>query len=283
MQRIDENTYIDDTLVTCAEYQLFIDEMREQGKYYQPDHWTSYQFPKGQAHEPIFGVRYSDAEKFCNWLTQRENGEWRFRLPIQKEADSICVKYLAKNPFGYWIGKNNFQFAWVVHVPVNPSEIAFAPNIVPDYAYERAPTFDIDLTIRSAENFSSILLNFYHATKENNEGDNHHYKNILRDWNLIGEIHRTFISFRNYEMRNISNDEFDRNLDRNLELVREVVLSRYLHFTRADEIEVKWGHDLKMCLDLALEIYTYIFTLRERIAGRSPAFEGIRLVKERIR
>ena len=28
MQRIDENTYIDDTLVTCAEYQLFIDEMR---------------------------------------------------------------------------------------------------------------------------------------------------------------------------------------------------------------------------------------------------------------
>ena len=25
--RIDEKTYIDDTLVTCAEYQLFIDEM----------------------------------------------------------------------------------------------------------------------------------------------------------------------------------------------------------------------------------------------------------------
>lgn len=27
MQRIDENTFIDDTLVTCVEYQLIIDEM----------------------------------------------------------------------------------------------------------------------------------------------------------------------------------------------------------------------------------------------------------------
>jgi hypothetical protein len=58
-QRIDENIYIDDTLVTCVEYQLFVDEMREQGKYYQPDHWTSYQFPKGLARESILGVRRS--------------------------------------------------------------------------------------------------------------------------------------------------------------------------------------------------------------------------------
>ncbi len=33
----------------------------------------------------------------------------------------------------------------------------------------------------------------------------------------------------------------------------------------------------------ALDLYLEVFTLRERIAGRSPAFEGIRLVKERIR
>jgi hypothetical protein len=56
-QRIDENTYIDDTLVTCAEYQLFVDEMREEGKYSQPDHWISYQFPGGKAKEPILGLR----------------------------------------------------------------------------------------------------------------------------------------------------------------------------------------------------------------------------------
>ena len=72
-QSIDENTYIDDTLVTCPEYQLFIDEMREQGKYYQPDHWTSYLFLKGHAREPISGMRKSDALAFCNWLTKRSS------------------------------------------------------------------------------------------------------------------------------------------------------------------------------------------------------------------
>ena len=33
----------------------------------------------------------------------------------------------------------------------------------------------------------------------------------------------------------------------------------------------------------ALNAYIDILTLKERIAGRSPAFEGIRLVKERVR
>src|SRR5512139_314318 len=86
MQRIDENTYIDDTLVTCAEYQLFIDEMREQGKYYQPDHWTSYQFLEGKAREPILGMRPSDAVAFCEWLTDHQNGEWNYRIPSSREG-----------------------------------------------------------------------------------------------------------------------------------------------------------------------------------------------------
>ena len=85
-QRIDENTYIDDTLVTCAEYQLFIDEMREQGKYYQPDHWISYQFQEGTGREPILGARHADAIAFCDWLTIRDRMGWRYRLPSMSEA-----------------------------------------------------------------------------------------------------------------------------------------------------------------------------------------------------
>jgi hypothetical protein len=99
MQRIDENTYIDDSLVTCAEYQLFIDELREQGKYYQPDHWTSYQFPKGRAREPILGVRYSDAIAFCEWLTNRGDTDWEYRLPTEKEAQKHLLK---RSEHKYW-------------------------------------------------------------------------------------------------------------------------------------------------------------------------------------
>ena len=66
-QRIDETTYIDDTLVTCAEYQLFIDEMREQHKYFFPDHWILPRFSDGRGMYPILGVRFSDACEFCKW------------------------------------------------------------------------------------------------------------------------------------------------------------------------------------------------------------------------
>lgn len=114
-QRIDEYTYIDDSLVTCAEYQLFIDEMREQGKYYQPDHWTSYQFPKGQAQAPILGVRYSDAVAFCDWLTQREGQELNYRLPISIEAKKTKL-VLDRHPGSicYWIinQENKDRFIW---------------------------------------------------------------------------------------------------------------------------------------------------------------------------
>jgi len=32
-----------------------------------------------------------------------------------------------------------------------------------------------------------------------------------------------------------------------------------------------------------LDLFIDIYTLQERIAGRSPVFEGIRIVKERVR
>ena len=115
-QRIDENTYIDDSLVTCAEYQLFIDEMREQGKFYQPDHWNSYQLPDGYAKEPILGVRHSDALAFCKWLTKREDREWQYRIPTTAEADEHPFR-LNRGiiPHGYWIAGTDDQsrFTWV--------------------------------------------------------------------------------------------------------------------------------------------------------------------------
>ncbi len=55
--RINENKSIDTSYISCAEYQLFIDEQRQQNKYYQPDHWLNSRFSDGMAHNPIFGIR----------------------------------------------------------------------------------------------------------------------------------------------------------------------------------------------------------------------------------
>jgi energy-coupling factor transporter ATP-binding protein EcfA2 len=79
---------IDLEYVTCAEYQLFIDEMRQQGRYHQPDHWINVVFPSGQGNAPICGVRAEDAEAFCDWLTRRQGGNTRYCLPTPEEAQA---------------------------------------------------------------------------------------------------------------------------------------------------------------------------------------------------
>jgi hypothetical protein len=115
MYRIDEGTYIDTSLLTCAEYQLFIDEMREHGKNFQPDHWISYQYPEGHANYPIFGVRSSDAIAFLKWLTQRDERERYYRLPKVKEANEFPLAPIEVVPSGYWaLSSDNMpEFIWI--------------------------------------------------------------------------------------------------------------------------------------------------------------------------
>lgn len=81
MIHLHGETYVDTSLITCAEYQVFLDEQRARGRCLQPDHWTSYHFLSGQGNEPVLGVRPSDAETFCLWITERQPGPWQYRLP----------------------------------------------------------------------------------------------------------------------------------------------------------------------------------------------------------
>ncbi len=244
MQRIDENTYIDDTLVTCAEYQLFIDEMREQGKYYQPDHWTSYQFPEGQAREPILGVRSSDVVAFCEWLSVRCNKDWKYRLPRNMEIDEYSLKHSERRPLGYWIAEKKSRqrfswrrqrFAWVNGDPNNPRSIAiprtfsFNGERWIDHVLARARELDLDII-----NEFDLRLDFSPA--------------LNRDLRLAHDTSlATAISQINLLLSKLDEDDYNETL------------SYYV------------------------DMYIDIYTLQERIAGRSPAFEGIRLVKERIR
>lgn len=102
MVPIDEDTWIDPTLVTHAEYQLFLDEDRIGGRYHQPDSWQSFRFPAGQALAPVVGIRYSDVVRFCKWLTERD-AVFRFRLPEFEEC-SIELKdpIQVGSVNGYW-------------------------------------------------------------------------------------------------------------------------------------------------------------------------------------
>ncbi len=103
LQRIDDQREIDLSYITCAEYQLFIDDMRARDKFHQPDHWADYTFKRGQAREPILGLRGTDAADFCAWLTERISDGAVCRLPTPQETDTIPIP---SGALGAWCCKD---------------------------------------------------------------------------------------------------------------------------------------------------------------------------------
>jgi len=251
LQRIDEDTYIDDTLVTCVEYQLFIDEMREQGKYYQPDHWTSYQFSKGQAKTPILGIRPTDAREFCKWLSDHERSGWLFRLPKTEEKNIFGLSNHNLDKFAYWInGKRGY--AWVTSAQINPRMLTIS-NV-----NSLCRSLDIGDIAKELE------MEINHALQQTTCLDVSKSLSFVKNIVKRGEISidkeiKRFLNRKNIRYGNVFPDILERAFSVTFDLRDDVVFQSALD----------------MCLD--------IITLQNRRIGRSPAFEGIRLVKERIR
>jgi energy-coupling factor transporter ATP-binding protein EcfA2 len=100
--RISKAVEIDSSYITCAEYQLFINEKQKLGEYHQPDHWSSMSFPKEFYHYPVTGVRPSDARAFCDWLTERNiaGPNVHYRLPSPTEVEKNPVEISASEVKG---------------------------------------------------------------------------------------------------------------------------------------------------------------------------------------
>lgn len=115
MVYLRDNVYADTSLVTHAEYQLFLDAQSAQRRYYHPWHWHTNTFQPGQGREPILGVQPLEVQAFCDWLTAHENERWHYRLPHKDELPQIR-SYLNKaqgpqHSIGFWI--EDQDFAWI--------------------------------------------------------------------------------------------------------------------------------------------------------------------------
>lgn len=87
----------------------------------------------------MLGVRPTNASAFCKWLTARENGPWRYRLPKEGEFQQEVQKGLLDGfgtGLGYWLDEGK---GFVRVKEVAPAEAKALWDYV-DAALDRAST-----------------------------------------------------------------------------------------------------------------------------------------------
>ncbi len=151
LRRINENKYIDDTLITHAEYQLFLEEQLAKGKCHHPDHWLNLQFQPGQGLSPVTGVRPSDAMAFCNWLDQRADTGWHYRIPSETEVNIGRVEIGS-----FWVSDKENKFTLLGPILPKKTNAVLIRRLGFDLNPEIVP-IRTDISVILIETFTTIL------------------------------------------------------------------------------------------------------------------------------
>ena len=310
LTRIDDDRYVDNDLISCAEYQLFIDDRRATGDYRQPDHWTGEHFPAGSARQPVLGIRPSDAEEFCLWLSGRHGAEWTYQIPDRDLGDQPLGRagYWARTPGGPKLygsagapvqltaamlrARYSLDVKGAMAVPAldGTHVLAIDGGIALDRALDldlddaRALALAFDRAIDGAIVLVAIALNLDLVV-------NHSHGTALTIGHFLYRAHRR---------RPGLVPSLDRALDRGRTLDRTAdrAVSRIVLLDQAMMLEndpfrnAVWyvrllsrllpmsPIDSKRLTDM-LSTYFGLAILEERIEGKLPAFEGVRITKVR--
>jgi len=151
-------TFVDTSLITCAEYQLFLDEQRTHGHNAAPDTWSDDTFPQGHGRDSLRGVRLGDAKAFCHWLTERDREGQSYRLPRQEECQQLQRALEARLPedISYW--EEDGSFVWPHGSPSRLLQVQVLKALTDRFtsALARASALDLDL----AHDLASDLTNY---------------------------------------------------------------------------------------------------------------------------
>jgi hypothetical protein len=241
----------DTSLITCAEYQLFLDQQRVQGNVYTPDHWRDITFPAGQGRYPVLGVQAADARAFCRWLTRRDPEGWTYRLPHREERHQGSQSLGAGTPeqFAYWTEEG-------VLVQPRGSQLLSLQ--------EQVDTLTNALTSDNALDLARALASILAGTFD---------RALDRARALDPDLTSIFDRARDYT----------RDLARALDHTRALTLDRAPDFVsaRARDLARDLSSDLTLDRIYISEILFIVSLLLERRNVRSPAYEGILLIKER--
>lgn len=142
------DAYVATSFITNAEYQLFLDELALRSEWHQPDHWTQDRFPDGRGTEAVLGMRWTDAERFCSWLNERELAGWHYRLPMPGELTRYgpIISSEMRHEAGYWSLKDKGSWEGYSQYPEQRVSIGFVQRDIIEAAnqdvLDEISTFD---------------------------------------------------------------------------------------------------------------------------------------------
>jgi len=307
--RIDENIEIDMSYITCAEYQLFIDEKLKAGKHRQPDHWTSYRLLPGDAKKPIAGVRSSDAEEFCEWLNQQQSAQgFKYRVPTLAEVEEYPV---TEKQIGCWCFDGEQRI--IAGIETGQKQT---------WEQKLAEVLDLDRDLYRDLDLYRVLDRDLYLYRDLNRDLNRDLDRLLdRDSDLDRHLNRHLDRDLDRDLNRDLNRDLDRDLDRVLDRVLDPKIkaieageaSDFLllyfplifvifiyHFLSVNYEVISKNKGAINQLNLSRReseaisrkyldnlnkiypLYVYLVLLDERQAGRIPAWESIRIVRERV-
>ncbi|KOR38354.1 MULTISPECIES: NACHT domain-containing protein [Planktothricoides] len=316
---IQKSVVISDDYITNAEYQLFIDDKRKLGQYRQPDHWPSQQFSPGKSHEAIAGVRGSDAEEFCEWLTQQYAGYGiRFRLPTAAELHSHPA---VEEHLGAWcyaekdkaIAGFSAQFwqQWqeqIANALDRDLEQLRRKQKALKLDLNRTLTREIALKLAAAQK-KQLVEQISHRLQRGKSHDmvknlNHIHELVftlgsvdtfdkIRDFALQVSKMRQLFALRKVIRSNPGEIDSIRqdflliyicfnSLDNYQVTINEnsAIYFSYSHQVSKDNLPQNQDYDRKK--SEALNLYAFFSLIHQRYFHQLPAFEGIRIVKETV-
>jgi len=305
--RIDERIEIDTSFLTCAEYQLFIDQKLKEDQYHQPDHWPTYRFPEGTAADPITGIRSTDAVDFCEWLNrQYPHRDFKYRIPTLEE---VKANPSAKPEVGSWCSISNKKIiaginqdcwrGWQARVRETlKADVAFVRSENTDRGDSQMPFADLPLD--RALDVMSIDNNSVFSNRIRDKDLKRALNMILtrdqkRDAVFLEGVLRSLAFIVDVNLRECSPAlasalKFFSAIDAvsASALIRRCLLlvSGLMSFSEPAEFfrHLSRGlhNDYPTKSQMSFNFYVFLLVVTTRQLNDIPAWEGIRIVRERI-
>jgi len=269
MSPVSDKFWLDTRLVTQAEYQVFLDECLIKNKLCTPDHWTSDRFQPGSGAAPISGIRASDAEEFCTWLTQRDDF-WMYRLPSTKDLPARTFAY------------SDFQSesgCWTLSSLGEPY-IACLSDIHKEQFFVQTTAFTEELWLHDVRAINRLVHSFKFRQSSYYFGSDHHAEVIP----FVLALNRDIESLPDYDRTIDAIREIAESNTADLRRAIERVLSRDLDniLLTASRLGLRLPHDrhFSTYLDRLLPASNSFVSFVEEARGYS---QGDELTPDRVR